>query len=87
MTVQLAMLDAQSPEEVLERVKNSGSSFLLGMLAVPKARRQAMFGVYAFCRAVDDIADSSWSDSKRLAELQEWRAHVEKLFAGQASHP
>lgn len=88
MSTSIPIFDADSPQEVLERVKNSGSSFLIGMMAVPnKARRRAMFGLYAFCRAVDDIADSDSGDEIRLARLQEWRMHVEQLFDGKVTHP
>jgi phytoene synthase len=87
MTAAMPILDAQNPQEVVESVKNSGSSFLLGMMAVPKDQRRAMFGLYAFSRAVDDIADSSADDRTRLIQLQEWRVHVDKLFEGQITHP
>src|SRR5262249_28221009 len=87
MTPPNAILEARDANEVLERVKNSGSSFLLGMMAVPHARRRAMFALYAFCRVVDDIADGEAPEAWRLAQLQEWRAHVERLFTGHASHP
>ena len=33
------------------------SSFYLAMRLMPPAQRQAMFEIYSFCRAVDDIAD------------------------------
>ncbi len=33
------------------------SSFAAGMRVLPKAERDAMYRIYAFCRAVDDIAD------------------------------
>lgn len=81
------VLDAQSADEVLEHVKNSGSSFLIGMMALPKSRRLGMFGLYAFCRAVDDIADSDWPAERRMAELATWRGHVSECFKGQATHP
>lgn len=81
------ILAAESEEAVLEQVKNSGSSFLLGMLALPKARRQGMFALYAFCRAVDDIADSEWPVEKRKKELAVWHGFVTDLFAGEARHP
>jgi phytoene synthase len=86
MTVVIPIIAAQTPDEVLEHVKSSGSSFLIGMLAVPKERRRAMFGLYAFCRAVDDIADSEQSDAVRLGLLQEWRVHVDALYEGRATH-
>ena len=35
----------------------SGSSFYTAMRILPRAQREAMFEIYSFCRAVDDIAD------------------------------
>ena len=35
----------------------SKSSFYLAMRILEPARRDAMFAIYAFCRAVDDIAE------------------------------
>ncbi len=34
-----------------------GSSFYTAMRIMPKNQRRAMFEIYHFCRAVDDIAD------------------------------
>ncbi|MDX1922863.1 MAG: presqualene diphosphate synthase HpnD [Alphaproteobacteria bacterium] len=81
------LLYAKDAEAVLDIVKNSGSSFLLGMMALPHERRMGMFGLYAFCRVVDDIADSELPAPERLTMLQEWRVHTANLFKGQASHP
>ena len=33
------------------------SSFYSAMRVLPERRREAMFALYGFCRAVDDIAD------------------------------
>ena len=33
------LLNARTADEVLDHVKNSGSSFLLGMMALPQERR------------------------------------------------
>jgi len=61
----------------------SGSSFYAGMRVLPKAEREAMFAVYAFCRAVDDIADDvHGARAERKTELDAWRADIEALFAG-----
>jgi phytoene synthase len=62
----------------------SSSSFYLGMRILPKAEREAMYAVYAFCRAVDDIADESGPRPTRLAELTRWRADVDALYRGEA---
>lgn len=81
------ILQAHSADAVLTAVKNSGSSFLLGMLALEKKRRLAMFGLYAFCRAVDDIADCDLPASERLAALHQWRAYASDLFKSEAAQP
>ena len=63
----------------------SGSSFYAGMRVLPKPEREAMYAIYAFCRAVDDIADDQTGDrTKRAAELDAWRADVDALYAGRA---
>lgn len=81
------ILAAKTPQEVLDIVRNSGSSFLLGMMALPEKRRLAMFALYAFCRAVDDIADSDWPQEKRLAELENWRVYVSDMYKDEFGHP
>lgn len=58
------------------------SSFYLGMRVLPKARRDAMYSIYAFCRAVDDIADDQQGDrASRAAALQQWRDDIDALYA------
>ncbi|WP_242137647.1 presqualene diphosphate synthase HpnD [Sphingomonas sp. TREG-RG-20F-R18-01] len=61
----------------------SGSSFYAGMRVLPKAEREAMYAVYAFCRQVDDIADDEGGDrADRAVALDAWRADIESLYAG-----
>ena len=60
----------------------SGSSFYNAMRILPRAQRQAMFEIYAFCRQVDDIADSSGPRRERREELDRWRADIDALHAG-----
>jgi squalene synthase HpnD len=62
------------------------SSFYAAMRILPAPRREAMFAVYGFCRAVDDIADERGPASapQRLAELERWRADVAEMFARRA---
>ena len=61
------------------------SSFYTAMRILPKPQREAMFAVYGFCRAVDDIADERGAATppERLAELERWRADIAAMFAGQ----
>ncbi|HYC24613.1 MAG TPA: presqualene diphosphate synthase HpnD [Roseiarcus sp.] len=60
-----------------------GSSFYAAMRILPRQQRQAMYEIYGFCRAVDDIADD-WKGSRaaRRAALQAWRADLDALYAG-----
>ncbi len=81
---------ATSPEagavaEARQVVARSGSSFRLGMRVLPKARREAMYAIYAFCRAVDDIADEPGAPASKLAELDAWRSEIENLYLGRPS--
>lgn len=61
---------------------SSGSSFYRAMRILPAAQREAMFQVYAFCRAVDDIADEGGPRDVRAAGLDRWRADIDACFAG-----
>jgi presqualene diphosphate synthase len=60
----------------------SGSSFYLAMRILPAAQRDAMYQVYAFCRAVDDIADGDLPRAERAAALERWRADIDACYAG-----
>ena len=61
----------------------SGSSFYAAMRILPRARREAIFEIYGFCRAVDDVADAHGPREPRLAALAQWRADVHALYAGE----
>jgi phytoene synthase len=61
------------------------SSFYLAMRILPPEQRQAMYAVYAFCRAVDDIADDEGPQGARLAMLDRWRADIARLYAGRGA--
>ncbi len=60
------------------------SSFYTGMRILPPEQREAMFEIYAFCRAVDDIADDPGPRDARQAALEQWRADLAALYAGSA---
>jgi phytoene synthase len=68
-------------------VRASGSSFYWSMRLLPRAKRDAMYAVYAFCREVDDIADGAAPAPVKLAELGAWRREIAALFAGRPGRP
>jgi len=60
----------------------SGSSFYWPMRLLPPERRDAMFAIYAFCRAVDDIADGDLPPDDKAGALADWRAEIGRIAAG-----
>ena len=45
-----------------------------------------MYAIYAFCREVDDIADEGGRESEKLVQLEEWRAEIDRIYAGRPEH-
>lgn len=78
---------ARAFRAVEDRVKASGTSFYWAMRFQPLEKRRALFAIYAFCRAVDDIADSKETSKKKLRELKIWRQHINRLFQGCPQEP
>lgn len=64
----------------------AGSSFYTAMRILPPEQRQAMYAVYAFCRAVDDIADGDAPRTARHTALERWREDIDRLFQGEVSN-
>ncbi|MDX5931067.1 presqualene diphosphate synthase HpnD [Acidiphilium acidophilum] len=60
----------------------AGTSFYRGMTVLPARRRTAMYGIYAFCRAVDDIADEEAPLETKRAGLDIWRQRIDRLSEG-----
>jgi phytoene synthase len=60
------------------------TNFYYSFLVLPAAQRRAIIAVWDFCRAVDDAVDEPGSgDASRIAaEVEQWRAEVERVFAG-----
>jgi phytoene synthase len=73
----------ESPEIAAAEAKARSSSFYAGMKVLPEAERSAMFAIYAFCRAVDDIADKQGIDREtRRRGLDAWRADLASVYTG-----
>lgn len=74
------------PAAAAVKKKAAGSSFYLAMRLMPQEERDAMFAIYAFCRKVDDIADDGvGTRPERHERLEQWRADLHGLYAGQAA--
>ena len=84
-------MDPASLQSALDRTerltRQASSSFYWAMRLMPRAKRRAMFAIYAFCRIVDDIADDETRPADvRMAELERWRERIEALYAGKPDH-
>ena len=57
--------------------RKSASNLALAFILLPKAKRDGMSALYAFCREVDDVADDeSVPVEERRQQLVQWRADV-----------
>lgn len=65
----------------------SNTNFYYAFLTMPRARREAIVSVYAFCRIVDDAADEASHPDQAAESLLWWRAELTRAFAGTATHP
>ncbi|CAA6606151.1 Squalene-phytoene synthase [Rhodospirillaceae bacterium LM-1] len=74
--------DRASLQMAAEIVEKAGTSFYWAMRTLPEERRQAMFAIYAFCRAVDDIADSQDAPEIKRQGLARWRQGIQLVFEG-----
>ena len=65
--------------------RKSASNLALAFVLLPKAKRDGMSALYAFCREVDDIADNeSVPVERRRGQLAAWRADVRRACGAEA---
>ncbi len=69
----------------LARERARKSSFYRAMAILPREKRDAMFEIYSFCRAVDDLADEGGDQPTKKAGLEAWRRAIDALYAGDNS--
>lgn len=65
----------------------SGTNFYYAFLTLPKARREAIVAVYAFCHSVDDAVDEARDPQQAAAALAQWRRDLAAAFAGHETEP
>ncbi len=70
-----------------QKAAQSGSSFTVSFIFLPKTQRNAMTALYAFCREVDDVVDECTDYSVAEAKLNWWKSEVQNLYANTPQHP
>ena len=77
-----------TPDEYCQdKAVKSGSSFYYSFLFLPPERRRAITALYAYCREVDDVADSQGDRNVARRKLDWWAQEVGALFEGAPTHP
>jgi phytoene synthase len=69
-----------------EITRQQAKNFYYAFLFLPRAKRLAIYAVYAFCRYCDDIADGAQALTTQQALLQTWREELDRCYAGRPSH-
>jgi squalene synthase HpnC len=66
-------------------------NFPVGSILIRKDLRKHFYSIYAFARIADDFADEGYSEryseTERLAWLDEWGQKLRTAYQGRASHP
>jgi phytoene synthase len=78
----------EAPAHCVARLtRASGTSFYYAFVTLPRPRREAIFAVYAFCRAVDSAVDEAESHEHACMCLDHWKEELEGAFSGGARDP
>lgn len=77
-----------SLEDAYERCRQLtakySTTFYLGTLLMPLAKRRAIWAIYVWCRRTDELVDGPGANLTTHETLEEWERHLESVFAG---HP
>src|SRR5579862_4201279 len=63
--------------EVGRITRREAKNFAYGIMVLPRAKRQAIAAIYAFARAVDDVADGGLPPEEKRVRLEELRASLD----------
>lgn len=69
-----------------EVTQQQAKNFYYAFLFLPRAKREAIYVVYAFCRRCDDLVDEGNDIPAQRAALQAWEEELDNCYAGRPSH-
>jgi len=67
--------------------QKADSNFALSFLFLPKAKKNAIYAVYAFNRCADDFADEVPNTHASMEKLEKWEYMLNECYNSKASHP
>lgn len=73
---------ASAYHESARLARAAGSNFYYAFMTLPKRKRRAIYAIYTFCRAADDIADGTAPLAEKEERLASLRDRLEKAAGG-----
>jgi presqualene diphosphate synthase len=70
----------EAHSQIAHDVRSAKSSFYWPMLLQAKAKREALFAIYALARVLDDIADGPAPQDEKRRALDTWRTWIASCF-------
>jgi len=75
-------------QKIVSRItRASKSNFYYSFLFLPRARREAIHALYAFCREVDDSVDREPDPDRAAERVRFWREELAACYDGDPGHP
>ncbi|HZI92629.1 MAG TPA: presqualene diphosphate synthase HpnD [Patescibacteria group bacterium] len=87
------MVSERARQEIIDQrfatrvTRASGSNFYYSFLFLPRAQREGIHAIYAFCRVVDDSVDSAGSALEAANRVAFWRGELAACYGGVPTHP
>ena len=78
----MGMTPSEAQAYCTDVTKRSGSNFYYSFFFLPPSRRDAMYTVYAFCKAVDSVVDEAPPGSDPHEQLARWRDELKAAYLG-----
>src|SRR4051794_3423970 len=86
-----ALRKTYSPEEARAYTRwlatHHYENFHVVIFLLPNRLHQVFYNVYSYCRWADDLGDEIGNPAESLRLLAWWRAELNAMYAGRASHP
>jgi phytoene synthase len=74
----------ESYEQCRQITAQYAKTFYLGTLLMPKAKREAIWAIYVWCRRTDELVDGPKAVTTNHATLDAWERQLEAVFRGEA---
>ena len=66
---------------IYKNIRNkTGTAIFLGMRLLPKAKREALYTLFAWARHLEDVVESSLDDKEKQEIMNGWRRELDNIF-------